>query len=266
MKMTSVRPAGLLLEELLSQGCFTFSKQEFIHRLGRSAAACHMALHRLMKSGRLTMPRSGFYVIVDPQHRQAGTLPPEWFIPDLMRYLRRSYYVGLLSAAQIHGAAHHRPQQFQVVIERRTIRPVRSGKVSIQFHGKGRFDRSRIVDLKTPTGFMKVSSPETTAWDLVRYGKAAGGLENVITVLAELAGKLDATELHRTAKRHGEVLVSQRLGYLLERVRRRELARGLVGMVAAAPLRALDSARPLAGAVVDRKWRLIINADLESEA
>jgi hypothetical protein len=30
-----------------------------------------------------------------------------------------TYYAGLLSAAQYHGAAHHRPQEFQIVVAKK---------------------------------------------------------------------------------------------------------------------------------------------------
>jgi hypothetical protein len=35
-----------------------------------------------------------------------------------MAYLDEKYYAGLLSAAEYHGAAHQRPQVFQVVVAR----------------------------------------------------------------------------------------------------------------------------------------------------
>ncbi|MBI4247915.1 MAG: type IV toxin-antitoxin system AbiEi family antitoxin, partial [Elusimicrobia bacterium] len=212
MKRQSFITAGRFVEELLGQGRYTFTREEAARRLGTSAAATYMSLHRLVKAKRLVLPRSGFYVIVDPQHRAAGTLPPEWFIHPLMKDMARPYYVGLLSAAQLHGAAHHRPQEFQVVIPRRATRPVRAGNVLIRFHGKGPFDRSQTQEVKTPTGFLKASTPETTAWDLVRYFKSAGGLENVATVLSELAEKLNRSKLRATLKQHGEIVVSQRLG------------------------------------------------------
>lgn len=225
-----------------------------------------MALHRLVKAGWLVMPRSGFYVVVDAQHRVAGTLPPEWFIHDLMEDIGRRYYVGLLSAAQLHGAAHHRPLEFQVVVPRRAIRPIGIGNVRIRFHGKGSFDRSRITDAKTPTGFLKVSTPETTAWDIVRYCKAAGGLENVVTVLSELAGRLSQARLREVVKGHGEVIVAQRLGYLLDRVGRRDLTKGVENWVAEAPVRPLDPSLPVDGASENRKWHLVVNLQVEPEA
>lgn len=266
MRTPASSPAGRFVEGLLGQGRYTFTRQEAERRLRRSRAAAYMALYRLVKAGWLVMPRSGFYVIVDPQHRAAGTLPPEWFVHELMKHAGRPYYVGLLSAAQFHGAAHHRPQEFQVVIPERAVRPIQAGNVQIRFYGKGSFDRSQTQDAKTPTGLMKVATPETAAWDLVRYFKAAGGLENVVTVLSELAEKLDEKRLRDTVKRHGEVIVAQRLGYLLDRIGRRSLSKGLAAWVANAPLRPLDPGAPVVGASESRKWRLLVNVALEPEA
>ena len=266
MKEPSPLTASRFVEELLGQGRYTFTREEAAGRLGTSAAATYMSLHRLAKARWLVMPRSGFYVIVDPQHRVAGSLPPEWFIHDLMKDMARPYYVGLLSAAQLHGAAHQQPQKFQIVIPRRTVRPIRAGNVLIEFHGKGPFNHSQTQEIKTPTGSLKVSTPETTAWDLVRYFKAAGGLENVATVLSELAEKLDGSALRAIVKRHDDKLVAQRLGYLLDKVGRRDLSKGLVDWVQKAPLRLLDPGARLAGASESRKWHLMINARMEVEA
>jgi predicted transcriptional regulator of viral defense system len=225
-----------------------------------------MALHRLGLAGRLVMPRSGFYVIVDAQHRSAGILPPEWFINDLMRDFAKPYYVGLLSAAQLHGAAHHRPQEFQVVIPGRAVRPIRAGNVRIRFHGKGLFGKSQVQEMKTPTGMMRVATPETTAWDLVRYPHAGGGVANVVTVLKELAGRLDSVRLRDIARSHGEVVVAQRLGYLLEKVGAKGLSAGLAGLVRNAPLRLLEPGAPTKGGRENTKWHLLINANLKAES
>lgn len=257
--------AGRLVEDLLGEGRYTFTREEAERRLGRGRTATYHALYRLLKARWLVMPRSGFYVIVDPQHRSVGTLPPEWFVDDLMKHMSRPYYVALLSAAQLHGAAHQRPQEFQVVIPRRTVRAVHAGNVSIRFFGKGSFDRSRRQEIKTPTGLLMASTPETTAWDLVRYPGASGGLDNVATVLGELADKIDGRELCATVKRHGDVRVAQRLGWLLDHAGEKPLAKQLVPLVSGAPVRRLDPAAPPDGARVSRKWRLLVNAHVEAE-
>jgi predicted transcriptional regulator of viral defense system len=266
MRTSPSSSAGRFVEDLLGQGRYTFTREEAERRLGRGSSATYFALYRLVRSGWLVMPRSGFYVIVDAQHRVAGTLPPEWFINDLMKHMERPYYVGLLSAAQLHGAAHHRPQEFQVVIPRRTVRPVRAGNVLIRFFGKGPFNHARSQKVKTPTGALEASTPETTAWDLVRYLRAAGGLDHVATLLSELAEKLDPARLRDTAERHGEMLVAQRLGYLLDQVGRRRLSKELAIWVRHAPLRPLDPGAPVNGARESRKWHLFVNARVESEA
>ena len=109
MKTLNSPSAGQYIEDLLGHGRYTFQRTEAQQRLKTASMTTYMALHRLVKAGRLIMPRSGFYVIVDPQHRSSGTLPPEWFIHDLMKDLGRPYYVGLLSAAQLYGAAERSP-------------------------------------------------------------------------------------------------------------------------------------------------------------
>ena len=74
---------------------------------------------------------------------------------------------------------------------------------------------SGVEEHKTDTGHVKVSSPELTALDLLRYAPAVDGLDHVATVLVDLASKLDAENL---AALSGTVerSVVRRLGYLLE--------------------------------------------------
>lgn len=268
MKTKKSPSAGRYIEDLLGHGRYTFHREEAQQRLMTAPMTTYMALHRLVKAGRLIMPRSGFYVIVDPQHRSMGALPPEWFIHDLMKDLGKPYYVGLLSAAQLYGAAHHQPQEFQVMVPTRSVRPIKIGNFRIRFFGKGPFDCSETTDMKTPTGYEKVSTPETTAWDLARYPKGAGGLDNVITVLSELSERLDAKKLLATVKRHNDILTAQRLGWLLERVGGKNLCIGLADWVGKKdpPFRPLHPAFPVKQARESQKWRLLVNAKLEPEA
>jgi predicted transcriptional regulator of viral defense system len=64
---------------------------------------------------------------------------------------------------------------------------------------------------------MKVSSVELTALDLLRYPRAAGGIDHIATVLADLGEKIDAERLGLLSGSF-ERSVVQRLGYLLRRV------------------------------------------------
>jgi predicted transcriptional regulator of viral defense system len=222
------------------------------------------AVMRLSTKGRLAVPRRGFYVIVPIEYRTGGAPPPSWFIDDLMRNLRKSYYVGVLSAASLHGAAHQQPQELQVVTSK-AARPVACGRVRIRFLGKRRHDQTLTVEIKTETGTMRVSTPEATAIDLVRYATVAGGLGNVATVLSELSERMDSDRLLEATRADGKVVLAQRLGYLLELVGAGASAEALAGYVEEAnprstPLRPGKSTR---GCTTHRRWRIFVNEQVE---
>lgn len=204
------------VETIQAQGIYTFTRSEAETGTSRSFTSVQSTLRRLKKKGRIVSPRRGFYVIVPPEYRATGSPPASWFIDALMRDLDQPYYVGLLSAAALHGSAHQQPMVFQVMTSRPT-RAMRAGKVTIQFTMRNDVERMPVSNQQTETGTMRVATPETTAFDLVRYPATAGHLSNVATVLAELAERLDPETLVRVASlvRLPDV---QRLGYLLEYV------------------------------------------------
>ena len=182
--------------------------------LGVTAAAAKLALNRLAKHGLVASPARSFYVVVPPEYRSIGCLPADQFIPSLMARLNQSYYVGLLSAAQYYGAAHHRPQLFQVFLAK-SRRPIRCGAVHVAFMLRKRLADVPTQIFNTPRGTLLVSSPEATALDLLGYVKNAGGLNQVATVLSELAERIDSAKLAEAA-RTVPIGWAQRLGYLLE--------------------------------------------------
>ncbi len=64
---------------------------------------------------------------------------------------------------------------------------------------------------------MQVSTPETTAFDLISYVKASGHLNHIATTLAELQETLDEKRLTKLVNTEVVALPDmQRLGYLLE--------------------------------------------------
>jgi hypothetical protein len=74
-----------------------------------------------------------------------------------------------------------------------------------------------IEDRKTQSGYMKLSSPELTALDLVRYPQSGAGLDNIATVLSELAERLQPEKLVIPCGAFEKAVV-QRLGHLLGRL------------------------------------------------
>ena len=213
------------VEDLQAGGRYTFTRAEAMGAGERSQVALEAALRRLRQRGRIAGPRRGFFVLVPVEYREAGCPPVSWFIDDLMRFLGQPYYTGLLSAAAIHGAAHQQPMVFQVVTDRPT-RPASAGRGRIEFHMSRRLESAPVVEVQTDTGSMRVSTPETTAFDLVRFAPAAGHLSNVATVLGELAETIDPAALANLASLY-VVPVTQRLGYLLDLLGEGELAESL---------------------------------------
>ena len=204
-------------------------------------------------------------MVVPLEYRSAGCPPASWFIDDLMRHLGQPYYVGLLSAAAIHGAAHQQPMVFQVVTDRPT-RAAGAGRSRIEFHVKRSSRALPVLSVQTETGTMRVATPELTAFDLVRYPAPAGHLGNVVTVLEELAEKLDAAALGALASAF-RVPDVQRLGYLLERVGHGELTDPLASWLLRRRYRPipLRTRKEPAGQAADRRWRVIPNEHVEAD-
>lgn len=199
---------------LLATGRVAFSSTEAQNELGIPRTALLKSARRLRKQGKIYAPRSGYYVIVPPQFLKWGAPPPSWFIDDLMRHEKRSYYVGLLKAAELHDASHQAVMEFQVVTNAR-LPKLQAGRSLIVFHYRRNLEEfaDMIEERKTDTGKMRISSPELTAFDLVRYPHAAGGFDNILTVVTELGPKLDGGKLAILCPKF-ETSVRQRLGYL----------------------------------------------------
>lgn len=253
------------ISRLAGAGRYHFSSREAQDALGVSADAAKLALNRLAKQGLIASPARGFYVIVPPEYSSLGCLPADQFIPALMGKLRQPYYLGLLSAAQYHGAAHHRPQETQVMVGK-SRRPIASGAVRVAFIVRKDIARIPVQPFNTPRGTVLVSTPEATAFDLVGYPNHVGGLDQIATVLMDLAEKLDPNKLAAVAEA-APVPWAQRLGYLLERVEAGEKAVPLKAYVAARAQQAalLLPTAPRAGAERDDGWKLLVNADVEPE-
>ena len=155
------------IEHLQSQGQYWFLRKNLIHSLKLTENAFKLAAYRLIKKGKLKRIRGDFYTIVPPEYYAIGSLPATWFIDALMNYLGQQYYIGLLTSAALAGAAHQQPMVFQVITNKRT-RAITVGQVRIHFFYKKTIRDYFYQHMKTATGTMQVSTPEITAFDLVR--------------------------------------------------------------------------------------------------
>lgn len=248
------------------RGKYTFTREEAQAKLQKTEVALRLSLNRLQRKGRIISPRRGFYVIVPAEYRLSGAPPPVWYIDKLMAYQKTDYYVALLSAAEVHGAAHQRPQEFQVMSARQ-LRPIQVESQRISFYRKWNLSETPVVQSKVPTGYINVSTPEATAYDLVRYFKEVGYLSNAATVISELSESMTAARLIAAGRKGVELAVLQRLGYLLEILGKDNLAAGIDRLLSEREPR-ITVLRPdlgAADAVLSRRWLLYVNDQVEPD-
>lgn len=265
-KKVVARPRDLseFVDRLQASGRYTFHREEALSALSVSNIALQSAARRLVAKGRICAARRGFYVIVPVEYSRSGAPPPSWFIGDLMKFHRHPYYVGLLSAAALHGAAHQQPQVFQVVTDT-TLRPITVGRSRVRFFLKSHLSETPTTEVKTETGSMRISTPAATALDLVRYVESAGQLGNVATVLSELSEKINPGKLVEAARTEVELSVVQRLGYLLEHFASPGVVAPLAEWLATQRPRPvpLRSERKPKATEKDSRWQILVNEKVE---
>ncbi len=263
------------MTRLLSEGRVVFTSAQAQAALGVGKGALLDAAEKQQRRNNLISPRRGFYVIVPPQFLAWGAPPPSWYIDSLMCHVGWPYYVGLLKAAELHGATHQAVMEFQVITNKRLPR-IRVGRSAVVFYYRKDMDAITrgLEDHKTDTGRMKVSCLELTILDLQRYPHAGGGLDHIATVLCDLGDRVDPTKL-ATLSGAFERSVVQRLGHVLGRLgyqdRTNLLYEGVLQgpalpWVELEPAQAADPDFTSAPTERDNRWRVIVRRPPEPDA
>ena len=157
------------------RGKATFSivdvKDAFAERPSKSI---NTELSRQVSRGRVQSVYRGFYVIVPVQYQLKGVIPPVYYVDDLMDYVGKPYYVGLLSAAALHGATHQRVMKTQVMTVVPRIKA--SGKNSLlDWNYRQEIPEAFVMKKNAEIGTLRYSGPELTAVDLVQFASHVGG-------------------------------------------------------------------------------------------
>ncbi len=203
----------------LTIGKYSFTLQQISNSLpDKSRAAVTAALGRLVAKGVVASMHKGFYIIIPPSYQNMGVLPPVLFLDSLMDYLQRPYYLSLLSAAALHGAAHQQPQQYFVCTVLPSMRPTSKKGIKIKYVSKRKFPDSHILPKKTETGYVKVSDALLTCLDLLAYNKIIGGLNRAAAVIHELSEEIKPEEIGSDIFDLAAIVNIQRLGYLWQHV------------------------------------------------
>lgn len=267
MQAVQYRYLEAFVNELRGKGRYSFTLTDLRAKYDLSDEALKKALQRVTNKKEATRVRQEFYVIVPPEYRSRGILPTSFFIDDLMKFLGKDYYVGLLSAAAFYGAAHQQPQEFYVMTTKPTLRNINTAKLKINFLYKKVLDSTNIKDRKTETGYIKVSSPELTALDLVTYFDRIGGLNRAATVINELSEEINAQVLTETAKRYNNISSIQRLGFLLDEVLdKKELTMSLIQYLKSVkyfPVLLRPQKKKPITMVTGNQWKIVANKEIE---
>ena len=254
------------LDRLRSKGRYTFTGDDVISEFNLSDEAYQKVIQRLADKDRISRLRQNFYLIIPPEFSARQTLPLGYFIDDLMKFLARDYYVGLLTAAIYHGAAHQQPQTQFVVSEPPSLRAIKNRRQSIIFCLRKEWNREDVSQQKTDAGYFNISNPALTAFDLVFYSDRIGGINRAATVLAELIQEMRPTMIVETAKAFTQTTTLQRLGYLLDNVLHETiLANALYGVLDGRNYypTALNTKADSENQKTPNRWKIIPNMEVE---
>lgn len=224
----------------------------------------------------------GVWAPVEEGWRHIGAPLPAEYLDDLMAHLGHRHYVAYRSAAAVYGASHHSFAAFQVAVDAycrdRTIgavplRFVRSARVGVAPVRRQPYGQSAHVT---------VSSPEVTVFDLVERPQLGGGLDYVATIIGDMQalGLLVDDELAAVSALYPKA-VGQRAGHILDHMGR-ELADMVDRRLGLGPLEEALAARgcrtvtlscgydtpptrPAAVSAVARRWKVLIDYDLEHD-
>ena len=259
------------IEDRAIHGYPTFSIED-VRKTGMysSEQILQNELSRLCSNKTIANVYRGYYVIIPVHYVLRGSVPATYYIDQLMAYLNKSYYVCMLSAAELLGAAHQRPQQFSVMTTFPKRRVVSTRNVTIDWFYREQFPEESLITKNTETGIIRISNPLLTAADLVQYQQHVGGLSRVATILEELVEQIDVKSQFAPLTSCVKKVVWQRLGYLLENVVGEiglsddlyEQLQSLSGALKYQPLSTSTDNNP---SERNSRWKININVQIETD-
>lgn len=219
-----VGAAAAFLDARLALGQCAFSMTDIVAGTGLSSIAARFQLLRLGPKVVRVSPRQPFFLIVAPEHRSLGAPPVGGWLHDYFHWLGRPYYLALQSAASLYGSNPQAVQVTQIMTDR-PMRPIRVGRTRLRFLVKRHIDCTPTLQPEGAVAPIRVSTPEATAYDLVRHADVIGGMERAAETLGPFASRLRRRELRRVLAGEGKVSVAQRLGFVLEAMGESALAK-----------------------------------------
>lgn len=257
------------INQQLADGKYSFTLT-YLHAQmpDKSYASIKLALKRLVDKNKIISISKGFYIIIPPAYQNMGILPPVIFMDYLMDYLDRPYYISLLSAAALHGAAHQQPQVNFVCTSLPSMRTTTKKGMQIEYVSKRKFPESHIIKKNTESGYVNVSDPILTCLDLINYNKTIGGFNRLATVINELSEEINKNQITSDILQLAPNADIQRLGYLWEyECDQAGLADALFRILKESSnytkTYKLNSSKVLQKNSIKNRWRINVNTKIE---
>ena len=271
--MEEYNKIGYWIEDLPKKGKITFTKKEVEQQFpGLKSNNIQMTLYRLVLKKKIQSVWRGFWVVVPVEYGLKGIVDPIEYIAQLMNYLGHKYYIGLLSAAAIHGAAHQQSMELMLITDSKHLREKVKNDVKISFVTKKGIPLSYLQEISGKSGYIPVSTPELTAIDLLLYIRNVGGINRVATVLNELAEVVDFEKISSNFFYSVNTADIQRLGFLLEKLGFIANADSLYRKSQEAnlkfrkhPICIKKQSMNLSEYPVNKKWKIIINEEIDTD-
>lgn len=260
-KFRRIGAAEAFIDARMALGRVAFPLADLTKETGLSAIAAKRQLSRLRDKVVRVSPRQPFFLIVGPEHRAMGAPAATWWLQDYFAWLGRPYYMALQSAASSFGS---NPQALQVtqVMTDRPCRPIKLGRILVRFFVKRGITQTPIQQLARAVAPLCISTPEATAFDLIRYAASIGGIERAAETIGPLLPVLRARELKRVLEAENEPAIAQRLGFVIEAVGAKKLAQviydWLPDKLVTVPLSPLKSKRRILPVV--ERWQVLNNS------
>jgi hypothetical protein len=260
-KPRQVGAAEAFIDARMALGRVAFSLADLTAESGLSAVAAKFQLLRLRDKVVRVSRRQPFFLIVGPEHRSMGAPPAIWWLQDYFNWLGRPYYLALQSAASSFGSNPQALQMIQVMTDR-PCRTIKLGRILVGFFVKRGIAETPTQQLARAAAPLCVSTPEATAFDLIRYATSIGGIERAAETIGPLLPVLRARELKRVLEAENEPAIAQRLGFVIEAGGAKKLAQviydWLPDKLVTVPLSPLKGERKYIPVV--ERWQLLNNS------
>ena len=253
------------------RGLYTFTHEDVLDRFpDKAPGTLAQALTREVRKNRIMSPVRGFYVTIPEDYRLRGMVPQSFYMDRLMLHLDRNYYVGLLNAAQYHGASHQVPLNCSVMIEPPAMREKQTARYHTRFFCKTQIPVLYVERRQVRTGYLNISSPELTAIDLITFQESNGGITRAASVLAELVDKTRFANLAPGFVEVAPLTSFQRLGFILEEVlAETEAADAVYALLSATGRKIqyvpLKTGGTSVGCPRNKRWQIIENETIEMD-